>query len=71
MPTLLSFKNNIEISQNISNEFTVYSQHFKEKKIFNDFKKSSNNEWVDYIKGCLYIFFDEIKISSRYLNIYI
>ena len=68
MPTLLSFKNTIEISQNNSNEFTVYSQHFKEKKTFNDFKKSSNNEWVDYIKGCLYIFFDEHKISSTYLN---
>ena len=46
MPTLLSFKNTIEISQNNSNEFTVYSQHFKEKKTFNDFKKSINNEWV-------------------------
>ena len=71
MPTLLSFKNTIEISQNNSNEFTVYSQHFKEKKTFNDFKKSSNNEWVDYIKGCLHIFFDENNISSRFLNIFI
>ena len=71
MPTLLSFKNTIEISQNNSNEFTVYSQHFKEKKTFNDLKKSTNNEWVDYIKGCLYIFFDENKISSRFLNIFI
>ena len=71
MPTLLSFKNTIEISNNNSNEFTVYSQYFKEKKAFNDFKKSTNNEWVDYIKGCLHIFFEENKISSRYLNIYI
>ena len=71
MPTLLSFKNTIEISQNNSNEFTVYSQHFKEKKTFNDFKKSINNEWVDYIKGCLHIFFDENKISYRFLNIFI
>ena len=36
MPTLLSFKNTIEISNNNSNVFTVYSQHFKEKKTFND-----------------------------------
>ena len=32
MPTLLSFKNTIEISKNNSNEFNVYSQHFNEKK---------------------------------------
>ena len=71
MPTLLSFKNTIEITENNTNEFIVYSQHFKEKKAFNDLKKSSNNEWVDYIKGCLHIFFEKNKISSRYLNIYI
>ena len=29
MPTLLSFKNTIEITENITNEFVVYSQHFK------------------------------------------
>ena len=44
MPTLLSFKNTIEITENNTNEFIVYSQYFKEKKEFNDFKKSTNNE---------------------------
>jgi galactokinase len=32
MPTLLSFKNTIEITENNTNEFIVYSQYFKEKK---------------------------------------
>ena len=71
MPTLLSFKNTIEITENNSNEFIVYSEHFKEKKEFNNFKKSTDNEWVDYIKGCLHIFFEENKISSKFLNIFI
>ena len=41
MPTLLSFKNTIEISQNNSNEFTVFSQHFKDYDI-----KLQDQAWI-------------------------
>ena len=42
------------------------------KKIFNDFIKSQSNDWSDYIKGCLFIFFDEYKkIKLEHLNIHI
>ena len=40
------------------------------KKIFNDFIKSKSNDWSDYIKGCLFIFFDEYKkIKLEHFNI--
>ena len=72
MPTLLGFKNTIKLSKNNEKEFVVYSEHFKEKKIFNDFIKSKDNEWADYIKGCLFVFFEEYKkIKLEYFNIYI
>ena len=48
MPTLLTFKTSIEISINKKDEYQVYSENFKEKKIFNDFNKSKNNDWIDY-----------------------
>ena len=34
------------------------------KKEFNDFIKSKNNDWIDYIKGCLFVFYDEIGRAS-------
>jgi len=72
MPTLLSFKNTIELSRNAEKTFVVFSEHFNEKKIFNDFIKSKSNDWSDYIKGCLFIFFDEYKkIKLEHLNIHI
>ena len=70
MPTLLSFKNTIELSRNAEKTFVVFSEHFNEKKIFNDFIKSKSNDWSDYIKGCLFIFFDEYKkIKLEHFNI--
>ena len=72
LPTLLRFKTTIEISANEQNEYQVYSVHFKEKKIFNEFIKSKTNDWVDYVKGCLFVFYDECKhIPNTPLNIYI
>ena len=72
MPTLLGFKNTIELSKNEENKFVVFSEHFNEKKIFNDFIKSQSNDWSDYIKGCLFVFFDEYKkIKLEHFNIYI
>ena len=72
LPTLLKFKTTIEITSNDKKKYQVYSEHFKEKKIFNDFIKSKNNDWTDYIKGCLFIFYNECKhISNKHLNIYI
>ena len=47
-------------------------QIFKKKKIFNDFIKSSNNDWIDYVKGCLFVFYDENKnLENKHLNIFI
>ena len=33
----------------------TYSNLFKETVSFNTLKKSKNNHWIDYVKGCLYI----------------
>ena len=72
LPTLLKFKTTIEITANGEKKYQVYSEHFKEKKTFNDFIKSKNNDWIDYIKGCLFVFYNECKyISNKHLNIYI
>ena len=72
LPTLLKFKTTIEIGKNGEKIYQVYSEHFNEKKTFNDFIKSKNNDWIDYIKGCLFVFYNECKyISNKHLNIYI
>ena len=72
MPTLLAFKTSIEISISKKDEYQVYSENFKEKKIFNDFNKSKDNNWIDYIKGCLFVFYGENKkLKNIPLNIYI
>ena len=72
LPTLLKFKTTIEISANGEKIYQVYSKYFNEKKIFNDFIKSKNNDWVDYVKGCFFVFYDENKkIKNIPLNIYI
>ena len=72
MPTLLSFNTSVEIAMNEEKKYQVYSANFQEKKIFNDFIKSSNNDWVDYVKGCLFVFYDENKnLENKHLNIFI
>ena len=72
MPTLLSFNTSVEIAINEEEKYQVYSANFQEKKIFNDFIKSSNNDWVDYVKGCLFVFYDENKnLENKHLNIFI
>jgi len=72
MPTLLNFNTSVEIAINEEEKYQVYSTNFQEKKIFNDFIKSSNNDWVDYVKGCLFVFYDENKnLENKHLNIFI
>ena len=72
LPSLLNFKTTIQISKNEKKQYQVYSENYKEKKIFTDFLKSTNSEWVDYVKGCLFVFYDENKyIPNTHLNIYI
>ena len=72
LPTLLKFKTTLEIAKNDQEQYQVYSEHFKEKKTFNNFIKSKNNDWIDYIKGCLFVFYNESKyVSKKHLNIYI
>ena len=72
LPSLLNFKTTIHISKNDKKEYQVYSKNFDEQKNFTDFIKSRNNEWVDYVKGCLFVFYDENKhIPNNHLNIFI
>ena len=72
MPCLLNFNTTVQISKNKNKVYQVYSENFNEKKDFNDFIKSKNNDWIDYIKGCLFVFYDENKhISNTHLNIFI
>ena len=72
LPSLLKFKTTIQISKNHEQEYQVYSENFNEKKIFTDFIKSKNNDWIDYIKGCLFVFYDENKqIPNTHLNMFV
>ena len=72
LPSLLNFKTTIQISKNENQQYQVYSEHFNEQMNFADFIKSKNNEWVDYVKGCLFVFYDENKhIHNTHLNIFI
>ena len=72
MPSLLNFKTTIQISKNNMEEYQVYSENFDEHKNFTDFLKSKNNDWIDYVKGCLFVFYDENKhIPNTHLNIFI
>ncbi len=72
MPSLLPYKTTIFLNENKDKKYSVFSEYFKECFEFNDFLKSSSNEWLDYVKGCLFIFLNENKnIKNNYLNLYI
>ena len=72
MPSLLPYKTTIFLNGNNEKNYSVFSEYFNENFKFNDFIKSKSNDWLDYIKGCLFIFFDENKkIKNTYLKIYI
>ena len=70
LPCLLPYKTTILVAEHkISKEFNAYSEFFDEKVCFNDFIKSKENQWVDYLKGCLFVFYDENKhLEIVYLN---
>ncbi len=72
LPSLLNFETIIQISQNNKKQYQVYSENFNEQKNFSDFMKSENIDWIDYVKGCLFVFYDENKnIPNTHLNIFI
>jgi len=72
LPSLLPYKITIFANENNTKNHSVYSEFFKESFEFNDFMKSNSNAWLDYIKGCMFIFFDENKkLKNTYLNLYI
>ena len=72
LPSLLNFKTTIQISKNENKEYQVYSENFTEQKKFTNFLKSTNNEWIDYVKGSLFVFYDENKhIPNTHLNMFI
>jgi len=72
LPSLLSYKTSVFVTDNKESNFSAYSEFFEEGYEFNDFMKSNSNNWIDYIKGCLFVFFNENKkIKNTYLNIFI
>ena len=72
LPSLLPYKTSIFLTENKERNFSAYSEFFMEGYEFNDFIKSKSNDWLDYIKGCLFIYFNENKkIKNTYLNIFI
>ena len=71
LPSLLKFHATVQISKN-DEKNTKYIQKILMKKKFSDFIKSKNNEWLEYIKGCLFGFYDDNKHSPKtHLNIFI
>ena len=70
LPCLLKYKTIVSIAKNNSSKkYNVYSEFYNEKISFNNFIKSKNNQWIDYLKGCLFVFYDENKtINNVYLN---
>ena len=73
LPCLLQYKTVVSIAENkTSQAHNAYSEFYNETMSFNDFIKSKNNQWVDYVKGCFFVFYDEIKnLDNVYLNILI
>ena len=72
LPSLLPYKTTIYLNKNVEKTFSVYSEFYNEEIKFNDFLKSKTNDWVDYVKGCLFVFLNEnIKIKNEYMNFYI
>ena len=70
LPCLLQYKTVVSVAENKkSKTYNAYSEFYREKISFNDFIKSKNNQWIDYLKGCLFVFYDENKtLDNIYLN---
>jgi len=70
LPCLLQYKTVVSVAENkTSKTYNAYSEVYNETISFNDFIKSKNNQWVDYLKGCLFVFYDENKtLDNIYLN---
>lgn len=68
LPMLLKHKTKVHLScENKIN--VVYSNLYNETKTFKNFNKSKNNDWLDYIKGCLLIMKSKFSLPNNYLNI--
>ena len=66
LPCLLPYKTTVSLAKNNTNkEFNAFSESFNEKICFKDFIKSEKNHWIDYLKGCLFVFYEE----NKHLNI--
>ena len=70
LPLLLNHKTEIFISLN-KEKNVVYSNLFNKKASFVDLKKSKNNHWSDYIKGCIKIINSNFSINNNFFNIFI
>jgi len=73
LPCLLQYKTVVSVAENKkSKTYNAYSEFYREKISFNDFIKSKDNQWIDYLKGCLFVFYDENKnLDNIYLNLLI
>ncbi len=73
LPCLLQYKTVVSVAENKKSKiYNAYSEFYREKISFNDFIKSKNNQWIDYLKGCLFVFYDENKnLDNIYLNLLI
>ena len=70
LPCLLPYKTEITLSENNNDKnHYAYSDFFNKKISFNNLTKSTSNEWLDFIKGCLFVFYKEKKnIKKTYFN---
>tara|TARA_B100000029_G_scaffold89259_2_gene78963 strand:- start:1581 stop:2663 length:1083 start_codon:yes stop_codon:yes gene_type:complete len=68
LPCLLPYKTTVSIAKNKDRNFNVYSKYFDEKIVFKNLNKSKNNDWIDYITGCLFVF---LKENNEFKNIYL
>jgi len=70
LPCLLPYKTTVSLAKNnTSKDFNAFSESFDEKICFNNLLKSETNHWIDYIKGCLFVFYDENKhLDIIYFN---
>ena len=70
LPLLLDKKTEIFISIS-QNKHNVFSDYFNEKVSFDNFDKSKNNHWIDYVKGCLLIIKSKYNLPDHFFNILI
>ena len=70
LPILINYKTEIFICHNKQIN-GVHSTYYNETIFFDNYNKSKNNHWVDYVKGCLFTFISNYSLPNQYFNILI